>query len=81
MKWLRAFSVLVDLIAEAVSYFKRRKAEQRQEERRDAHEQIDADLDGALRDLDWVQSDSTRRDDGAPRDYDVSGPSKTLDRE
>lgn len=72
--FLRSASVLIDLF---VSMFEIKKKQERQERKQDEHDQIDNDINSALRDRGWLQSVATR-EDGAPRDYDVSGPSETL---
>ena len=73
---------ILSLISLAAAYARKIYRERREEARREKHDQIRTDVDSALDDRGWLQKpDSTRRSDGAPRDYDVSGPSGTLNRE
>lgn len=70
---------LLALLADSWGEYKRKRRDQ---QRKDDHDQIDNDTDGALADRNWLHlPDSARREDGAPADYDVSGPSGTLNRD
>ena len=75
MKWL---TLLLQIIKELLRLNSKRQAEEAREELEDEYKAIRDDPDAALRERGWLQPDDTRRTDGAPRDYDVSGPSGTL---
>jgi len=72
-KFLRSISVLIDILATFISESKRKK---KQAERQAEHDQIESDATANLAKRGWLQS--ITREDGSPRDYDVSGPSGTL---
>jgi hypothetical protein len=84
MTWAGALALLralLELIGLIVRRQEEAELEQKREERSEAHERIDDDPDGFMRDLRWLRDSegpAAVREDGTPVDYSVSGPSGAL---